>query len=265
MLNSIYFFFFVYFQASFSSVSSFEFISSQQHSHQQYNPLDTFSEALFPSETTPSNNSSPISHYLENSGKVNFSNNFIEPPQHSSSSSDTIIGQLRGSTDSLISQYKEEPVTPTAELYQKSPVELGPLTLRSSSDPSIPLHAFQSIQQAENQQRPGTSASPLPSFQETYSIKYNQLASLGLKMDEDCYNMASPHHPASAYHHGHGHAITHHPHYEFSQHGAPHYVPPGGFYPQPYEPHAMVSFYIQIYINIISFKPFSILISNMVQ
>lgn len=205
--------------------------------------MDSYSEALFPSET-PSNNLSPISHYLENSGKVNFSNNFIEPPQHSSSSSDTLIGltgQLRGSTDSLISQYKEEPVTPTAELYQNSPVELGPLTLRSSSDPSIPLHAFQSRQQAENQQRPSTSASPLPSFQETYSIKYNQLASLGLKMDEDCYNMASPHHPATAYHHGHGHAITHHPHYEFSQHGTPHYVPPGGFYPQPYEPHAMVS------------------------
>uniref|UniRef100_A0A182MU39 Nuclear receptor subfamily 4 group A member 2 n=1 Tax=Anopheles culicifacies TaxID=139723 RepID=A0A182MU39_9DIPT len=143
---------------------------------------------------------------------------------------------------------------PDADLLfeSSSTEELGLLTLRSSSDPVLASsarlpQAIVHAQSAVGQLRPSTSAagpsgvdpaavaaataaaaaavaagntSLLPSFQETYQIKYNQLASYGLKMDDDCFKMAtSPHHhqavtAAYAHHgnvYGHGHQHHHHP------------------------------------------------------
>uniref|UniRef100_A0AAG5DCY8 Nuclear receptor subfamily 4 group A member 2 n=1 Tax=Anopheles atroparvus TaxID=41427 RepID=A0AAG5DCY8_ANOAO len=144
---------------------------------------------------------------------------------------------------------------PDADLLfeSSSTEELGLLTLRSSSDPVlassvrvpqalVQANAAQQLQQQQHTslqaqaqaQRPTTSgqqlaaggsssaaSAGLPSFQETYPIKYNQLASYGLKMDDDCFKMASsPHHhqavtTAYAHHgsvYGHGHQ-HHHPHH----------------------------------------------------
>lgn len=61
----------------------------------------------------------------------------------------------------------------------------------------------------------GFSPTPLPSFQETYTVQRyprQELQSLGIKMDEDCYNnpvyssASYPEYPtAVAYHHHHHH------------------------------------------------------------
>lgn len=185
--------------------------------------------------------------------------------QHSNSSSETLMGlgghssQLGGSTDSIpcslvSSQYKDEDIcqplssisslaTTTGEdLFDQAAADLGPLTLRSRSDPSI--HTLQTDRVRtvsrtplpkvhEQFQAPATATSTtggelqnltedvdsaLPSFQETYSIKYNQLASLGLKMDEDCFNPGSGYHASSvitAYqpHQPHHHHASHHHHH----------------------------------------------------
>lgn len=81
--------------------------------------------------------------------------------------------------------------------------------------------------------------SSLPSFQETYSIKYNQLAAIGLKMDEDCYNIAAAqHHTNMNYQHGHGHQHPMVPeHYEY-QANPSQFISPN-FYP--YEQQSLVS------------------------
>lgn len=61
--------------------------------------------------------------------------------------------------------------------------------------------------------------------------------------------MTSPHHPGivatAQYHHGHHPSVHHQGHYEFTQHGPTHYPggASGGFFPQSYEPHGLVSFY----------------------
>lgn len=65
----------------------------------------------------------------------------------------------------------------------------------------------------------GPDPAPLPSFQETY-------ASLGFKMDDECYNVAAA--PTTPYHHHH-----HHPaapsQYEYQQQ---HHYPSTPYYPQ---------------------------------
>jgi nuclear receptor subfamily 4 group A protein 2 len=147
-----------------------------------------------------------------------------------------------------ITQFKEEPPflthphTPTNPrsveqdqdlIFETSSTEeLGLLSLRSSSDPTLANTSRQqtvdstqaSAQQQQQrtqqqQQQPSAAdlldANPiLPSFQETYPIKYNQLADFGLKMDEDCFNVAvaaaTGAHPGgnvAAYQQGH-HAAT---------------------------------------------------------
>lgn len=60
-----------------------------------------------------------------------------------------------------------------------------------------------------------TSPAPLPSFQETYSVRYR--SELGFKMDEECF--ASYHQPAAPPHH-----------YEYPQH---HQYPPSPYFPPP--------------------------------
>ncbi|XP_065163716.1 probable nuclear hormone receptor HR38 isoform X2 [Atheta coriaria] len=65
------------------------------------------------------------------------------------------------------------------------------------------------------------SPAPLPSFQETYSVRYNTT----FKMEEDCFNVAAyTHHPT------HVAAPTHH--YDYQQHqysSSPYYPPPQCF------------------------------------
>ncbi|KFB45555.1 AGAP008334-PA-like protein [Anopheles sinensis] len=148
-------------------------------------------------------------------------------------------------------------------LFESSSTEeLGLLSLRSSSDPVLASSARipqalvqataaqqqQQQQQQQHQQQQqqipslqvqcpdpsgqqlvggGSAASAgLPSFQETYPIKYNQLASYGLKMDDDCFKMAtSPHHhqavTAAYAHHGnvYGHGHQHHNPHHHHHHG----------------------------------------------
>ncbi|XP_055713604.1 probable nuclear hormone receptor HR38 isoform X2 [Phlebotomus papatasi] len=200
---------------------------------------------------------------------------FADQLQHSNSSSDTLVGlssqssHFGGSVESLPNTlvplfHKEEtsvllsPTDQTSGTLER-PTELGPLTLRSSSDPAISLHSLQSHQpQASSSTTPTAPDSPLPSFQETYSIKYSQLASFGLKMDEDAFNVASPYHAGVvAYQHSHQHpfsgsssTIHHQGHYDFhgqhtssaGQQHPPQYMQQsaGGFYQQQsFEQHPM--------------------------
>ncbi|KAM7351838.1 hormone receptor-like in 38 [Cochliomyia hominivorax] len=103
---------------------------------------------------------------------------------------------------------------------RSTPQEIGLLSLRSSSDPAIALHTLQerqALQQQQQQQsghhighsRSGGGGDPLlsplggplslPSFQETYSLKYGTSSSnsdsltteLTIKMDEDCYPLST--------------------------------------------------------------------------
>lgn len=171
-----------------------------------------------------------------------------------------------GSTDNIasntiLSPYREDnyrssasSTTPTSiddfiERSSTSAEDIGILSLRSSSDPVIALHCLESRQQALREEASASQLdeqnlahSSLPSFQETYSIKYNQLSSLGLKMDEDCYNVASPHHPGVAtYHHGHGHhpQTYHQDQYDYQQSNVQFATPNQTFYP--FEQTGMVS------------------------
>uniref|UniRef100_A0A1B0GIQ0 Probable nuclear hormone receptor HR38 n=1 Tax=Lutzomyia longipalpis TaxID=7200 RepID=A0A1B0GIQ0_LUTLO len=258
--------------STFSSLSSFDLLSSnQQYSSQQYHQLqqqiqqeqesvhfdlggsdlDPLSEVLYPSTSSTSLIGQPIASTSQGRGS---DTPFVEQLHHSNSSSDTLIGlsshssHFGGSVESLPSTLvplfnKEDPTALVSQSDQASgtlerPTDIGPLTLRSSSDPAISLHSLQSRQsQASSSTTPTAPDSPLPSFQETYSIKYSQLASFGLKMDEDSFNVASPYHSGVvAYQHGHQHpfgssssTIHHQGHYEF--HGQ-HTTTPGQHPPQ---------------------------------
>lgn len=183
--------------------------------------------------------------------------------QHSNSSSDTLVGiEEEQSSDLLIptiTNFKEEPAfsthphTPTNPrsveqehdlIFETSSTEeLGLLSLRSSSDPTLSnTVARQPLEEAANVQRPQTSVdldpNPiLPSFQETYPIKYNQLADFGLKMDEDCFNVGA--HPSQvAAYQQHQHA-QHAAPYGFTSHSE-YLQNVGNFYQQHYESHSMV-------------------------
>lgn len=194
-------------------------------------------------------------------------------------STDSIPNSLR----SVHQQQQQQAITPIPGQDKKiffdrsSSEDLGLLTLRSSSDPTIALHSLQSRQQhnlgltdiSQNIQQQQTSQqqqqtshlppglvdpqSTLPSFQETYSIKYNQLATFGLKMDEDCYNIASPHHANMNYHqvHGHGHAhghqhTMHQDHYDYQQNTAQFISP--NFYPYEQQQSMVITFSNQIFL-----------------
>ncbi|KAG4079417.1 hypothetical protein HA402_008109 [Bradysia odoriphaga] len=225
-------------QASFSSISSFDLSpSSQQH---QYcfdsstfgsQNLDLFPEIVFTQQQQQQQHQSQQQPQTSHSSYSLDTNRLTVQSLHSNSSSETLIGNNSqfGSTDNItantiLSPYREDQyrssassTTPTSiddflDRSSTSAEDIGILSLRSSSDPVIALHCLESRQAVREELTSSQSDeqnlahSSLPSFQETYSIKYNQLSSLGLKMDEDCYNVASPHHPGVAtYHHGHGH------------------------------------------------------------
>lgn len=99
---------------------------------------------------------------------------------------------------------------------RSTPQEIGLLSLRSSSDPAIALHTLQERQALQQQQQQSAHhightrsggdplLSPLggplslPSFQETYSLKYGSSSNsdsltteLTIKMDEDCYPLTT--------------------------------------------------------------------------
>lgn len=252
----------VHLQASFSSISpSFDYLLSQQsqqqsqHYQQQQSQQEQYSDYLL-SPNQPQRA-------------------YIDQTQHSNSSSDTLVGIEEESSTNLLQQpitrFKEEvpfisdshtptPATAVSEHEQdclfetSSTEELGLLSLRSSSDPVLSTNSRQASSQ--NIQRPQTSAdlltglnSILPSFQETYQIKYSQLASFGLKMDEDCFNAAAQHQSVTAYHVPHPHHQTMHHGHGYSSYPPQHpesqqYIQSssGSFYAQPpYETHGLVS------------------------
>lgn len=185
--------------------------------------------------------------------------------QHSNSSSDTLVGiEEEQSSDLLIptiTSFKEEPAfatnphTPTnprsVEQEQdlifetSSTEELGLLSLRSSSDPTLANTASQPPhdEHSANIRRPQTAAdldpNPiLPSFQETYPIKYNQLADFGLKMDEDCFNVVGAHSANIA---AYQQQQAQHPGaYGFPTHSE-YLQNVGSFYQHHYESHSLVS------------------------
>lgn len=195
-------------QSSFTSVSpsSLDYLLLQQQQQQ---------------EELISHQQQSIQHLESSFTDILFSQNqqeraFIEQQaQHSNSSSDTLVGIEEETSQDLltptITHFKEEPPflhtnphTPTNPqsvgeqdsdlIFETSSTEeLGLLSLRSSSDPTLASNTSQ----RPSVVRPQTSAelqldanSILPSFQETYPIKYN-LADFGIKMDEDCFNVAS--------------------------------------------------------------------------
>lgn len=304
-------------QASFSSLSSFDFTSSQpnyhqqnqqlphqhqvnQQQHQQQPHLQQLQESQNYSYESSSLDLLPDiftqSSYGSSDHAANASNaDYVRQSHHSNSSNETLIGGASnlGSTENIsvagdisaiepLQQFKQEYYTPstdrrnetsanfvsnnttsTADYFERSE-DIGLLSLRSSSDPTIALHCFQSRQQAlrtseasanvsissSDQSAAAAAAallhSSLPSFQETYSIKYNQLSSLGLTMDDDCYNVASPHHQTagSNYHHGHGHhptAFSQEHFNEYQQQSGPFMNPNSGFYQYDQSSTTMVS------------------------
>ncbi|XP_055550100.1 probable nuclear hormone receptor HR38 isoform X3 [Wyeomyia smithii] len=309
--------------SSFSSVSSFDYLLSQQQNHpeQSYHQLGTFSGPTHQQQSQPQEQQqlssdllptgNPIDKFVEFFGSSQAqtaaesisTEPYLDQAQHSNSSSDTLVGleeapsafgessdsiptallKAAGNLTELRDPFSVSPSrTQPAEVEQdllletSSTEELGLLTLRSSSDPVLassarqqqPQHQHQLIQSQQQQPHPLRTAGPprqlrsadiagtsstnpiLPSFQETYPIKYNQLASFGLKMDEDCFKIAaSPHHQNVSYgHHGYGHhAAVQQPHYEFQPHNtAPtaQYTNPtsgGTFYSPTYDQHAPVS------------------------
>lgn len=199
--------------------------------------------------------------------------------QHSNSSTDTLVGIEEETSQDLLTptirQFKEEPPflhtnphTPTNPqsvgeqdsdlIFETSSTEeLGLLSLRSSSDPTL-SHTSQQ-RQASNDGRSQTSIdlqldanSLLPSFQETYPIKYNQLSDFGLKMDEDCvFGVATPHTQQQAYQQGHHTTAPYvggHHHHAFGN-PSEYLQNVGNFYQQHhhhhhhYDAHSLVSFY----------------------
>lgn len=251
---------------------------NQQYFSESNSNLDIFSDILFGQQQQQQQQATPPNQLPS---EYNFSqtNRLVE---HSNSSSETLVANSDnthhfGSNDSIAStshRYSHQQQTPIQShssiesdtekklFFDRSTSEdLGLLTLRSNSDPTIALH---SLQQSRLQQQNtvaltdisqnvpvqtqinhpantvGIPESSLPSFQETYPIKYNQLENFGLKMDEDCYNIAQSHQNNMNYHHGHQHQhhVMHQEHFEYQQNPTQFMTP--NFYP--YEQQSMVSF-----------------------
>ncbi|CAG9798960.1 unnamed protein product [Chironomus riparius] len=212
-------------QSSFSSLSpSLDFLLLQQQQQQE--------ELLSQQQQSIHNLESSFSDILFSQNQQDRA--FIEhQTNHSNSSSDTLVGIEEETSQDLltptITHFKEEPPflthphTPTNPrsveqdqdlIFETSSTEeLGLLSLRSSSDPTLSNTSRQPVEPSPavsvNIQRPQTSADLLdpnpilPSFQDTYPIKYNQLADFGLKMDEDCFNVTSHTTGVANYQQGH--------------------------------------------------------------
>jgi hypothetical protein len=202
-------------QSSFnSSTSSLDFLLSQQQQQQHQDEL------ISQQQQTLLNLDASFSDILYSQGHQ--SRSFHEQQtQHSNSSSDTLVGiEEEQSNDLLlptITHFKEEPTFSTNPhtpinpqsveqehdlvFESSSSEELGLLSLRSRSDPTLSntvVSGQPTTPMDESIDIPCSQASVdldpnslLPSFQDTYQIKYNQLADFGLKMDEECYNVGA--------------------------------------------------------------------------
>lgn len=226
-------------QSSFSS-PSLDYLLLQQQQQQE--------ELINQQQQSLHNLESSFSDILFSQSQLGRS--FIEhQAQHSNSSTDTLVGiEEEHSSDLLlptITHFKEEPAfstnphTPTNPrsveqehdliFDSSSTEELGLLSLRSSSDPALSNTASRQPQDEAQQ----SAADILPSFQDTYPVKYNQLADFGLKMDEDCFGA----HPSNvAYQQLPQHSST----YGFTTHSE-YLQSVGSFYQHQYESPSMVS------------------------
>jgi hypothetical protein len=238
-------------QSSFNSASpSLDYLLLQQQ-QQQEELINQQQQSLHNLETSFSD----ILFSQNQQGRA-----FLEhQTQHSNSSSDTLVGiEEEQSSDLLIPTitcFKEEPTftthphTPTNPrsveqehdlIFETSSTEeLGLLSLRSSSDPTLSNTVAR--QQPLTETRPQTTdidPNPiLPSFQDTYQIKYNQLADFGLKMDEDCFNVVS--HPPNLTTYQQPHGQHHSASYGFATHSE-YLQNVGNFYQHHYDSHSMV-------------------------
>lgn len=211
---------------SFSSQSSFDNISFQQshlHIEEQDNrnslldqnfsqfPEYFFSTSLFDDqESELLSNTSELNSISQNTSnqmliKCDENNSEIENSIDNDSKLNTIQlkeKKLSSIPEQLTPQWIPSSIQEFTSDRNSSTIQGGFFNLRSSSDPVIALHSLQARkQQQENDNNIKTATaisldtgSSLPSFQETYPIKYSQPINLNLKMDEDCYNFAS-HHP----------------------------------------------------------------------
>lgn len=270
-------------------------IQHSQQTHQQHSlqteyfgdnsgasNLDIFSDILFGQQSSHHQPQQQQSQQSTQNYSFSQANRLVEL---SSSSSETLVAGDNtshfGSNDSIPNSlvHQQYPIQSSSQsidseqekklFFDRSSTEnLGLLTLRSNSDPTIALHSLQQARQQQqlqqqqqqhsagltdisqnvpsqtNQPTPSAAAaiaeSSLPSFQDIYPIKYNQLETFGLKMDEDCYNLAQTHHHANInYHHGHGHQhhAMHQEHFEYQQNPQQFMSP--NFYP--YDQPSMVS------------------------
>lgn len=248
---------------------SHQISQNQPYFGESTNNLDLFSDILFGQQATQAQSNQLQQHSTADYHQFGASNRLVD---HSNSSTDTLVASTEntahhfGSNDSIASSSLSfghqqsaqvqsiDSDTAKKHFYDRStPEDLGLLTLRSNSDPTIALHslhqsrAHQQPQQQPQQPIPNVALtdisqnvpvqsqsqshptnaisipdSSLPSFQDIYQIKYNQLETFGLKMDEDCYHMAQPQQNNMAYHHhGHGHNQPH-PHQQPPQQHSAH-------------------------------------------
>lgn len=237
-----------------SDIFSDLLFGQQQHQHQ---PVQT--NQLHQSQQPIDYNFSQTNRFVEHSNSS--SETLIGNTDNSShfGSNDSIPNSLAlpYSLQQPIQAHHPVDSNQTKKLFfDRDSEDLNLLTLRSNSDPTIALHSLQRarlqqqhnigltdisqnapvpvpvqvqvpLQSQANQASAAAAAaalleSTLPSFQETYPIKYsNQLETFGLKMDEDCY-MAQNHQATINYHHGHGHQhhVMHQEHFEYQQNPA---------------------------------------------
>lgn len=205
----------------------------QQYSIDSIDSIDLFPEIIF-SQSDQVFSNHPSSTSSEVSSQINITSSPHSAQPTSEAASGNHLSQLSQNLDASIesrlqSHYKEEHLldsdldidsfkplhpspSPPQQFFGRTP-EVNPLSIRSSSDPTIALNSIQGQQQDNREQTDITNESAvaaalaegLPSFKEIYPIKYNQqLSEIGLKMDEDCFNMVTSNlpNPAANFHPG---------------------------------------------------------------
>ncbi|XP_032592492.1 probable nuclear hormone receptor HR38 [Drosophila grimshawi] len=193
---------------------------------------ELFSDLFFPSDS----NNSLLSPALEHHSVASYPDTQVDVPPPSSH--ETLIGSSEDITSSIenltkltclrdkrLSSIQDQPAGSSEQDHHS----ICLLSLRSSSDPAIALHAQQQQQLQQQQQQhlqavhqlqrqrhgasdllispiggPLSCGSSLPSFQETYSLKYTSSSGsptpptatpsdqlLTLKMDDDCFPLTN--------------------------------------------------------------------------
>lgn len=173
-------------------------------------------------ETTAQTNSSASPHSTQSTADATVGSHLSHLPQNHNTSIESRLQSIYKEENLLdseldIDSFKSLHHSPSAQPFFGRSAEVNPLTLRSSSDPTLALHAahgrLQAIrEQANTSNESAGLAETLPSFKEIYPIKYNQqLSEIGLKMDEDCFQMVTSNlpNPASNFHPGNGQHMSH--------------------------------------------------------